>query len=217
MRKTLSIGIVCLVAGAWAAVAPESQLNQGQEPPQEVAQEIRALLQPAGVVVSLPDGQKGHFWFVSEFAANQADSREFGVNFGTIKVGTFFGVVKWERDWIDYKKKPVPAGVYTLRYGVQPADGNHTGVSLYRDFLLLIPTDDDSRPEAELAQAELNQLSNRASGTNHPAVMAVFPLFDPISQARLEQNEMDQLTLMTKIGEVSLGLVVSGHGEVEGD
>ena len=217
MQKTVAIGIVCIVAGAWAAAVSESKLSQGKEPPQEVTQEIQAMLQPTSVVVSLPEGQKGHFWFVSELAANQADSGEFGVNFGAIRVGTFFGVVQWESQWIDYKKKPVPAGVYTLRYGVQPADGNHTGVSLHRDFLLLIPSNEDGWPATELAQGELNQLSNQASGTNHPAVMAVFPLFDPISQARLEQNEMDQLTLMTKIGEVAFGLVVGGHGEVEGD
>ena len=82
---------------------------------------------------------------------------------------------------------------------------------------MLIPSNEDGWPETELAQGELNQLSNQASGTPHPAVMAVFPLFDPVSQARLEQNEMDQLTLMTKIGEVAFGLVVGGHGEVEGD
>ena len=40
-----------------------------------------------------------------------------------------------------------------MRYGLQPADGDHTGQTWFRDFLMLLPVDKDAfvadRAEAE--------------------------------------------------------------------
>ncbi len=63
-------------------------------------------------------------------------------------------------------------GVYTLRYMLQPVDGNHQGVSPYRDYLLAVPAALDSAP-ADLAVADLLKLSRKASGTGHPSVWSL--------------------------------------------
>ena len=40
----------------------------------------------------------------------------------------------------------IKPGVYTLRYGVQPDNGDHLGVSPHRQFLLISPAADDRNP-----------------------------------------------------------------------
>jgi hypothetical protein len=127
---------------------------------------------------------------------------------------TLIGVVKLAEEWSDYKGMPIPAGVFTLRFGREPADGNHMGVSIYRDFLQLIPAAEDKVLSAEFSNDELNELSSKASGTPHPAVMALFPVWDEISETSLVKNEIDQWTLAWKDGDVTLGMVVEGHGEM---
>jgi hypothetical protein len=101
-----------------------------------------------------------------------------------------------------------------MRYGVMPADGNHMGVSPYRDFLLLIPPTEDTDPGATFGYAELVVSSVQAAGVPHPAVLALFPIWDEISEPTLTKNEMDQWTLAIRLGDQVVGLVILGHGEV---
>ena len=56
--------------------------------------------------------------------------------------------VSGKTEFTDFRGQPVKAGVYTLRYGQQPQDGNHIGTSELSDFLLAIPatTDTDLKP-----------------------------------------------------------------------
>ena len=61
-------------------------------------------------------------------------------------------------------------GVYTLRYGLQPVDGNHVGTSETRDFLLLSPAGEDKDP-AKLEVENLYKFSRDASETTHPAIL----------------------------------------------
>jgi hypothetical protein len=57
---------------------------------------------------------------------------------------------------------------------LQPVDGNHQGVSPYRDFLLLVPASLDTGT-SPIAFKELSVLSRKASGTGHPAVWSLLP------------------------------------------
>ena len=56
-----------------------------------------------------------------------------------IKEGTLVGAVKIEKDFRDIRGRVVKAGTFRIRYGIQPANGDHLGVSPYRDFLLFLP------------------------------------------------------------------------------
>ena len=59
-------------------------------------------------------------------------------------------------------------------------------------------------------------MSLPATGTPHPAVLALFPVWEELSEPGLVRNEMDQWTLAVPFASISptLGLVVEGHGEV---
>jgi hypothetical protein len=137
------------------------------------------------------------------------------VAFGEIEASAFVGVVRFPATWIDYRDTDVPAGVYTLRYWVQPADGDHMGVSQYRDFLLLLPAADDADPAAPFEEEPLMALGEKAAGKVHPGVVALFPIEqEPAGGAALVRNDLDQLTLAVAFAGRVWGFVLEGHGEL---
>ena len=45
----------------------------------------------------------------------------------------------------DYKDNEIAAGVYTMRFGLQPQDGDHLGSAEYPYFVVLIPAKNDTQ------------------------------------------------------------------------
>ena len=118
--------------------------------------------------------------------------------FGLFKRGALLGIVRFSSQWKDYKESAVKAGVYALRYAAQPADGDHTGKSLYRDFLLLVPAGQDQEPDGEYTQQQLVAMSQGASISTHPVVMGMFPVWEEPESETVLNNELDQPTLVVK-------------------
>lgn len=181
--------------------------------PNSTAAAIAELFAAEGYQVTLGGKHVADFWFRKEVPTEGTVAGTLGVNFEQIEPGALIGLVQLHEEWEDYKAMSVQPGVYTLRYGILPADGNHMGVSIYRDFVMLSPVSSDTDAEAKYDFDGLVALSTEASGTNHPAVMAIFPIWDGVSEASLVKNEIDQPTLAIKLGSMELGLVVQGHGE----
>ena len=183
-------------------------------PPDGTSERIIAALDKTGFRVLKGGEVMGEFWLRPELPLQEPASTELGVGFGQLQEGTLIGLVHYPLDWSDYKDNRVLAGVYTLRYGVQPADGNHMGVSLYRDFLLLTPITSDTDPDQTYSHDDLAKHSSLASEGQHPAALSLFPVYDEISEPKLMRNEMDQWMVVKKVGTLILGLVISGHGEI---
>ena len=53
---------------------------------------------------------------------------------------------------------------------MQPVNGDHLGVSTYRDYALLVPAAKD-KTLADLPPKRLEQQSAESAGTSHPAVL----------------------------------------------
>ena len=183
-------------------------------PPEGASEDVVAALDTNGFRVLKGGEVIGEFWLRPELPLQEPASTELGVGFGQLQEGTLIGLVHYPLDWSDYKDNQVAAGVYTLRYGVQPADGNHMGVSLYRDFLLLTPAGSDTDPDQTYSHDDLADHSSEASEGQHPAALSLFPVYDEISEPKLMRNEMDQWMVAKKVGTLILGLVISGHGEI---
>lgn len=204
----------------WLAALPvqadEPQLSPGPSgAPEGVPPAVAESLSPSSLEVKLGEKVHAQFWFRKELPTRAGASGDLGVSYGQLTEGTLVGAVRFERPWADYKNNSVPAGTYTLRYGIQPADGNHMGVSFYRDFLLIIPAGKDPG-SSEPGSKELVALSQQSTGTNHPAVLALFPAAKSPSEPQVARNDLDQWMLVVPLGEVTLGLVIEGHGELEG-
>ena len=89
------------------------------------------------------------------------------------------GVIHFPAAAKDYRGQGVKAGYYTLRYELVPQDGNHMGVSQYRDFLLLVPAAKDTDGTKAVTFADAVKLSRDSTDTGHPGVM----LMDSVSDS----------------------------------
>ena len=79
------------------------------------------------------------------------------------------GVMQFATEGHDYRDQPIAKGVYTMRYGLQPVNGDHLGVSTYRDYSLLLPAAKD-QSLALPPRKQLEERSAESAGTSHPAV-----------------------------------------------
>jgi len=92
------------------------------------------------------------------------------VLFPVLAEGELFGALRFSADGHDYRDQTIARGVYTLRYGLQPVNGDHLGVSTYRDYALLLPAAKD-QALASLPRKRLEEQSAESAGTNHPAIL----------------------------------------------
>ena len=86
--------------------------------------------------------------------------------------GQLIGLVHYSRKTTDFRGQSISRGWYTLRYGLQPVDGNHVGTSPTRDFLLLVAAENDEAKKAWDLE-ELEELSAEAAGSAHPAMICL--------------------------------------------
>lgn len=135
-----------------------------------------------------------------------------GANFAALGSGTLVGGLRLESAWTDYKGTTVAPGDYTLRAWFLPEDGNHMGVAIWRDFLLLSPAAED-RSASPRGEETLFAASNKAAGRPHPAVLALFPVPEGKGVAQVFDNELGQSTVVVETGGIRVGLVVVGEGE----
>ena len=211
----LRLLVVAFTLGVLSA-APDTVQILEEPPPEEVSDQIRPALSNRLYKVELKGNSTAEFWFRDEMPVREGSQGDLGVNFGLFKRGALVGIVRFSSQWKDYRGSAVKAGVYALRYATQPADGDHTGRSLYRDFLLLVPAGQDQEPDGEYTQQQLVDMSKGASGSTHPVVMGMFPVWEEPESETVLNNELDQPTLVVKSAGVTFGLVLVGHGEMEG-
>ncbi len=213
VRFTRLVLLAVVTFSPVAVRAADPQLEKSGAPPDSIAGPLKDQLQSTGLKVLVDGKVLGEFWMRKELPTAEGANSGLGIHFTGVPDGTFAGVVQFPEAWQDYKGQSIPAGVYSLRYGIEPADGNHMGVSTYRDFLMLVPVAEDKDPAAEYTTEDLVKLSVKASGTNHPAVLALFPVWDEVKEPKLYKNDSDQWTLAVPMGATRLGVVLIGQGQ----
>ncbi|HUP25704.1 MAG TPA: hypothetical protein VNB06_22530 [Thermoanaerobaculia bacterium] len=204
-----------LVAATATPLASETgfTVETVTEAPAGLPDWLAPLLRTEGLRVSGPSGAMGVFWLRETMPARDPTG-ELGIDFGHLPTGALVGLLELTSPWSDYRRLPIPAGRYTLRYGVQPADGDHMGQTYFRDFLMLVPLDDDAfAPEGGIDQEPVAEAAKKSTGTAHPGVMALYQIYDPPGGVAMVPNDYGEPCLALPLGEVVMGLVVEGHGQ----
>ena len=131
---------------------------------------------------------------VSEYAASP------DAQYPSFHSGVLLGLIRFPSDASDYRGLPIKPGIYTMRYGIIPQDGNHVGAAPIVDFVLLIPVVEDVHDlDAKLTSNELVALSRKASGTNHPTVINLAYPLDSIDKPLLEKDDLNHWILSLPI------------------
>ena len=228
MRLHPLMGVLMVAAAAATLASPNAAMAEGkytvaelkETAPDALAPEVRESLGKSGHRVSDSAGKAiCELWLRPDLPVIEKIQEQFVMY--PIEPGTLVGAVRFPADGSDYRKQKVKAGVYTLRYGHQPQDGNHLGTADYRDFLILLPAVEDKSP-AKIKQEAAMEVSKKVSGTTHPAILSLLPPEKGRAKLPLmvHQDTLGLEVLVTKttgkLGgktqDVQIELVAVGHG-----
>ncbi len=205
------------------AAKPSHQLKTVKELPKDLPKPIAEDMDPAGYALEGPSGTLGTMWFAKEVALKPGFQPGFMVKY-PFNVGELLGVLKVEKDasLTDFRGQELKAGLYTLRYGQQPQDGNHIGTSETSDFLLASPIAKDAKPATLTDMDQFIKNGAAAAGSNHPAIFSLLPA-EKAGEAKLTHNEDRDFWILDatvpgkdkdKAVKVPVKLIVVGKAEV---
>src|SRR5262249_35050095 len=150
-------------------------------------------------------------WFRTSLPAG-AKSSEESVTLPTIPHGALMGAIRFPAQGADRRGQTIKPGVYTLRYSLQPVNGDHQGVAPQRDFLVLVPAADDTKPGDIPNIDDLMKMSRKASGTPHPAVLSMSSSSNAAFPELKKEGDSDW-ALHAKIGDTAVAVIVIGKVE----
>jgi len=147
-----------------------------EAPPEALAAAVKATLNPEGYRVQNGKGKPlVDLWLRKAVAATGKPAGPKGTVFlPFLAEGELLGALRFPSEGHDFRDQPIAAGVYTLRYGLQPVNGDHLGASQYRDFALLLEAAKDTSLQP-VSPKKVEEQSAEAAGSSHPAVLMLLP------------------------------------------
>ncbi len=176
--------------------------------PEGVAPAIAQVLQKDGAKVSNAGAPYCSIWFRTDKTTGTKPAEE-NQTLTTLDPGTFLGLIRFDAKGQDRRGQGMKPGVYTLRYALMPINGDHQGAAPQRDFVVMIPAATDSDLAAKPAFEQLMDMSRKASGTPHPAVLSLWKADADGPVGISKQGETDWV-LQDKLGGTPISLIVAG-------
>jgi hypothetical protein len=171
-NRVIVLTVVALLPPAALAQEPYKLEASKEVPPAALAGAIKETL--AAECYRIVDDQGKSYaelWLRKAVPAKGKPAGPQGaVLFPVLAEGELLGALRFTGEGHDYRDQTIAQGVYTIRYGLQPVNGDHLGVSTYRDYALLVPAAKD-KALANLPPKRLEEQSAESAGTNHPAVL----------------------------------------------
>jgi hypothetical protein len=191
------------------------------EPPKEIAEPIRAVLDSKSLKLSDGDKPFFEFWFRKELPLVEKPA---GGTLGltTMAEGTVLGALRVDGERYDFRDEEIPNGVYVVRLGLQPEDGNHLGVAPTRTFALLLPAKSDTKLEP-IGHKELMKAAAASNAAKHPSNLNIQPVEKaegefPRLEARTGNHKVVLLKLPAKVeGSATtlvFAIVYEGTGQI---
>ncbi len=201
MKKLLLLA--CTTA---AIVWGQYKVEPAGAPPTDLTPAIRQALKQDGARITGPKGAVCEVWFRAK--SPDGGNSEQNVSFTGMAQGALLGVIRFPVQGTDRRGQPLKPGLYTMRLSFYPVDGAHQGVAPTRDFVLLSSAAGDTDLNATPNFAQLVEMSKKASGTTHPAVMNVWKA-DKASADEIKQESQDWV-LYSTVGDVPIAMIVVG-------
>jgi hypothetical protein len=167
--SVLSVSFVSALSAADLTVKATDK-----EPPRELGEALRQGLSTKAVQVLEGGKPAFEFWFARQIPLK---SRPASLEKALDSLGpaTLLGAVSVLSPTRDYRDDELPAGVYTMRFALQPQDGNHSGTTDYNYFAVLVPAKLDPAPDALTTYKAVVKASAKDTSAEHPHVMSLRP------------------------------------------
>jgi hypothetical protein len=207
MNRFVMVAVAAVMVATVSAQPKVSPLPE--TPPAGLAPAIAAALQSSGVK-AVAGGATLEIW-LAQAIATSGD----GPGWSVVDSGTLVGAMRVSGAFKEIRGKVVAPGVYTLRYGLQPQNGDHLGISTFREYLVISPAGVDTDPKV-LGFDGVVALSKQVIGTSHPAALSIDPPEDaPGAVMSTYKNDLGHDGIVFEVprrpaGTIKFGLIVSG-------
>jgi hypothetical protein len=204
--------VALVILAGVARAQPLTPSAQPTPPPAELSAAVKAEMQKSGFKVVTGETTLEFWWVNSLRVTAQGEGWEY------VDTGTLVGAVRVTGNFKEIRGKQVKPGVYTLRYGLQPQNGDHLGISPNREFLLLSPAAVDQDPKTTGFDAVV-ALSKQTIGTSHPAALSLDPPVAPDPPLSTYSNDQGHKGVVfdvaqslngKTVGTLRFGLIVIG-------
>ena len=195
---------------AAAAFAQDYKMQAGGAPPGELGA-LKTAVESKSIKITDAAGKVYCELWMRATPAPAGKSTEENVTMPEVIPGTFFAVIQFPAPAADRRGQTIKPGLYTLRYSNFPITGDHQGVAPQRDFFILSKLADDTDPGTPVKFDALMNLSRKGSGTTHPLVLSIWKP-DTFAAGFAKEGEHDWI-LQTKVGNLSMAIILIGRGE----
>ncbi|MEX0939234.1 MAG: hypothetical protein WDZ59_15335 [Pirellulales bacterium] len=204
-KIVLAMSLLLLTAGSVRAAEHRIEALDEPAPADALAKPIADTLEPTGYrIIEGESRTVCDVWLCKSWEVQPGFSPSLQVLY-PFKQGQLIGAIRYPRSGNDFRDQQIPKGVYTLRYALQPVDGNHVGTSPTRDFLLVVEAGQDKTVEP-VDPLELQILSAEAVGSAHPAMLCLQPTDSkPESLPSMQHNESQEWWIASMMGKASAG------------
>jgi hypothetical protein len=163
-----------MAMAAFAAPSYTAKIEKA-EPPEKLAGPIRKVLDAQALIVRNGEDVIMRVWFRREIPVKATEEQiKNGLTYREIPEGTLVGALEFPQRFTDFRKQELPAGLYTLRFAVQPDIGDHTGTAPHPEFCLITSAAHDRSIEV-METKKLIELSSKVNEGRHPAVLLIWP------------------------------------------
>ena len=178
--------------------------------PPELAAPVAAVLAPEVVTVTAGTA-KLEFWWVKALAVKAGAPAP---TWSDVADGTLVGALRLTSDWTDIRGYTVRPGVYTLRFALQPQNGDHMGISPNREFLLPGPAAADASVEP-IGYEGAVVLATKTSRRAHPSAISIDPPASDAGALSTAANDAGHQIVVVKVATsagppMTFGVVVRG-------
>ncbi len=183
------------------------------DPPAELADAIRSLVNNQHATVTRGDTVL-EFWWVKSIPLTGTGQPAWS----SVSDGTLVGALRVAGPFTDIRGMTLKPGVYTLRFARQPQDGDHMGVSPFREFLLPCPAAADTTPDS-LGFKPTVALAKKSSGESHPSAISIDPPSSSSPPGQVVTNDQRHTAVTFAVptgangaasGTLSFGVIVVG-------
>jgi hypothetical protein len=203
-RAALAAAVLFAFA-ATAAAQSYTAATVSQAPPTELSAAVRGVLDSQAIEVKGANGVLCDIWLRKDIPTVPPPAMTLGIVYPQFAPGTLVGAIRFPAEVIDFRDQKIKPGVYTLRYELNPVDGNHQGVAPQRDFLLLGPPADDTTTDT-LDFKPLVKLSKETTTHNHPSVWSLMPADGaPAQLPAVAPQDSDNGTIQVLFFKANLG------------
>lgn len=203
------------------ALAADPKLARVDAAPEGIGADVAKVLDPKGYQLTGDKGAIVELWLAKDIAVKDGFKPSLAQLY-PFQAGQLIGALRVPKgaNFTDFRNQQMKAGVYTLRFGLQPADGNHVGTSETSDFLLALPGATDTSTDPIKPDA-LSKASAKASGATHPAIFSLVDSKTASAEPKLEKQGSENFVLSVTVNgknkdgaiPVKLRLIVIGHAE----